>query len=399
MEIAEIIIDILGFISAIVIFILTSKEENKTVREQTERERIRATLNEFAAIRRMNQDFSGGDARTVKNYLSELERFAVGCNMGAYDINVVNRMSGGQLVRQYRMYFKDYISEKRRSMRLDSAVNVANLYSECEIMLKTLFEMRGEKWDAPDTFNTDTHALYKFLSMPLSSSDEVFDTFAALDGAILKIGEGKQRFLYVPGKRKDRCLLLAHADTFFDRDYINKEVKNSLKLENGVYSSTSPECGIGADDRAGCAMLWLLRDSGHSLLILDGEEHGQVGSHYLKEHEPELFEEINSHTFMLQLDRRYQHDYRFYDLPVSDAFREYVITETGYTDSDGPGRTDIGTLAEKICAVNLSVGYYDEHTPNERLVVSEWENTLKIVRTMLAKPLMQYKMKKPKSDV
>ena len=53
---------------------------------------------------------------------------------------------------------------------------------------------------------------------------------------------------------------------------------SDVVFEDGVYSSGDDLCGIGADDRAGCAMLWLLRDSGHSLLILDGEEHGQVGA-------------------------------------------------------------------------------------------------------------------------
>ena len=38
---------------------------------------------------------------------------------------------------------------------------------------------------------------------------------------------------------------------------------------SGVYDE-----GIGADDRAGCAILWLLKDSGHSLLVTNGEEIG-----------------------------------------------------------------------------------------------------------------------------
>ena len=214
----------------------------------------------------------------------------------------------------------------------------------------------------------------EFLAFPLEGTDTVFEKFAALPGAIYRCGEKpKEQFLYVPGTRSDRALLAAHADTVWDAAY--EETRGR---------------GLGADDRAGCAMLWLLKDSGHSLLILDGEEHGAQGSEFLKREYPALFAEMNAHSFIIQLDRRGSSDYKFYKLPVSPEFRTYIELETGYHDAGTESRTDIVVLCETVCGVNLSVGYYDEHGPNESFVYEEWAHTLEVVRNMLIKPLKRY---------
>jgi hypothetical protein len=39
-----------------------------------------------------------------------------------------------------------------------------------------------------------------------------------------------------------------------------------------------------------------------------------------------------------------------------------------------------------VVGVNLSVGYYNEHTSREILVIKEWINTLNMVRNWLSKP-------------
>ena len=127
-----------------------------------------------------------------------------------------------------------------------------------------------------------------------------------------------------------------------------------------------------------------------SLLVLDGEEHGQIGAHFLEASNPRLFDEINRHTFMLQLDRRGASDYKTYDIPVTADFLSFIERETGYVRTEGTGKTDIGTLCRDVCGVNLSVGYYNEHHPAETIVVAEWERTLNIVRTMFDKDLARF---------
>ncbi len=200
----------------------------------------------------------------------------------------------------------------------------------------------------------------------------------------------KQGYLYVPGTRADRCVLVAHADTYYDLAYMGAEYTNRAVLEDGVYRGTVPGASIGADDRAGCAMLWLLRASGHSLLIMDGEEHGQIGSHFLMDRDPALFREINEHSFILQLDRRGSSDLRFYDIPVTPEFSAYIREQTGYLPVYGPGKTDVRVLCRDVCGVNLSIGYHCEHRPFETLVVEEWRHTLRLVEKMLAGPQRRY---------
>lgn len=234
--------------------------------------------------------------------------------------------------------------------------------------------------------------LEEFLSFPVCSAAPVLRKFAELDGAVSCIRDGKENFVYVPGTREDRIVLAAHADAYWDTLYAWDTVQHSVKKTREGYVSGVPDRGFGADDRAGCAMLWLLRNSGHSLLVLDGEEHGQRGAHAIRESCPALFSEINSHNYIIQLDRRGSSDYKFYYLPVTDEFRDFVRNSTGYSDAGMNSRTDIVVLCDKICGVNLSVGYYNEHKPEEKLVFDEWFNTLKIVEKMIKGPQKRFEL-------
>ena len=63
---------------------------------------------------------------------------------------------------------------------------------------------------------------------------------------------------------------------------------------------------------------------------------------------------------------------------------KFIEDNTGYKDAGIFSSTDITVLCEKICGVNLSVGYYYEHFTIERLNFNEWLNTLNIARKMLA---------------
>ena len=395
-SIIGLIVDILGFLATILIFIITFRDSRKATEEQTRRECVRATLSEFADLRRTHQDFEKNmtpDNRSdiLKAYLSDLERFAVGCNRKAYDIEVVNQMSGGMLVTQYKRYFRGFISERRRNAKLNSNVMPWKMYIEYETMIRDIFRMRNVTWEDTEMSSEEQAVLDIFMRMDVSTSEDVFALFRSIPGAIEKHGEeAKQGFLYIPGTRKDRCLLVAHADTYFDLSYNEDRLVGKPEFKAGIYYSATETCGIGADDRAGCAMLWLLRNSGHSLLIVDGEEHGQIGSKFIRDFHPDIFEELNNHTFMLQLDRRGNHDYKYYKLKVSKDFVRFIDDSTGYSLSESSGRTDICTLCTKICGVNLSVGYYDEHTPQERLVYDEWLKTFNIVKQMLDRPLKAY---------
>ncbi len=236
--------------------------------------------------------------------------------------------------------------------------------------------------------------LMEFLSIRPDSSLPVLQRFAQLDGSCPVFKRGKRSFVYIPGTREDRVVLVAHADTFWDWYYLSRSdgpdtrlMKHEPYLDGDVVLQMGDEeWGLGADDRAGCAMLWLLKDSGHSLLITDGEEHGQRAAHYIRTDCPDIYRELNRHRYMIQLDRRGASDYKTYRIPVTGEFRRYVEEHTGYADAGYTSRTDIVRLCMDVAGVNLSIGYYNEHTPAEILRVNEWLHTYETVRKLLEQP-------------
>lgn len=253
---------------------------------------------------------------------------------------------------------------------------------------------------SPESFlppgSTEFEVLREFLRFPLTSTEAIFERFQELPGASFH-GLGRERVLYIEGTRpveSGRCLLLAHADTvwdvYWDRAGVYPEDDIPFVEENGIIRSADPDRGIGADDRAGLAILWLLRDLGHSLMVTDLEEHGRLGSTRLRKQEPEILAQINrDHAFAIQFDRRNSGDFKCYGVGTA-AFRTYLNETTGYTEPDFSSFTDICTLCdpldgdEMMCGVNMSIGYYDEHTENEQLVIAEWLQTLNLARRWLA---------------
>src|SRR5688572_12489818 len=149
------------------------------------------------------------------------------------------------------------------------------------------------------------------------TQDQVLDKFYGLPKAYSD-GEGQKRFVYIPGTRDDRVLLVAHADTVWGNYKINigyhDGILFSLDRENkyeidGKYSGKIIKHGrgIGADDRAGCGIVWHLRELGHSILITSGEEKGCIGSRYIMNN-PWWKDELSKHNFAVQFDRRGQKD-------------------------------------------------------------------------------------------
>jgi hypothetical protein len=141
----------------------------------------------------------------------------------------------------------------------------------------------------------------------------------------------------------------------------------------------SPE-GLGADDRAGIFAIIKILQTGlrPSVILTTDEESGGIGAAALAK----LDCPIPNLKYMIQLDRRGTNDCVFYDCYNSD-FIDYV-EEFGFVEHWGTF-SDISELmpAWKICGVNLSVGYEDEHTTSEVLHIGPLFNTIAKVRKML----------------
>ncbi|HPO62716.1 MAG TPA: M28 family peptidase [Candidatus Kapabacteria bacterium] len=242
--------------------------------------------------------------------------------------------------------------------------------------------------------NQDIDVLKHFLEYPIWTSKPIFDKFKTIQNAIFREhnAKGKERFLFVNGTKESKVVLVAHADTVFDEFYKYSPQKHSVEIENDCFIGKNQNGGriaLGADDRAGCAILWALKDSGHSILITDGEEKGSIGSHWLIEQNPDIANIINQHQFMIQFDRQSSSDFKCYDVGTKE-FRTFIKENTNYSEPNRSSYTDICTLCKEICGVNLSVGYYDEHTSYERINFNEWLHTLNVARKLLDEDLPKF---------
>jgi hypothetical protein len=140
-------------------------------------------------------------------------------------------------------------------------------------------------------------------------------------------------------------------------------MSRTLKRQDGI---------LGADDRAGCALLLNHIHEINFLFTVD-EEKGGHGSYALTTNEDWVSEVRDAEcTCFVQFDRR---GFGQVIGTLSDYCCEDLEQEIGKAIGFVPTRgvyTDINNLREVLPGVNLSIGYYNEHTHNEYLNIDEF---------------------------
>lgn len=168
--------------------------------------------------------------------------------------------------------------------------------------------------------------------------------------------------------------LVAHADTVFTgvpQTFFHDREKDVL---------WSPE-GMGADDRAGVFAILKIISLGlrPHVIITTGEEQGCIGADALTIDYPVFPAPLN---FMVELDRHGKNDSVYYDC-ANIEFEQFINT-FGFETNWGT-YSDISVLAEQfgVAAVNLSVGYFNEHKQTEHIYLGVLEDTIDKVVAML----------------
>jgi hypothetical protein len=176
--------------------------------------------------------------------------------------------------------------------------------------------------------------------------------------------------------------LIAHLDTVFP-----EHTRNNLDIFYDQKREVlwSPD-GLGADDRAGIAMILQIlatTDLRPHLLFTCDEESSLAGAKELAKM-PCPFKEL---SYIIELDRQGTNDCVFYQCG-NHNFQQYIQT-FGFDTALG-SYTDISIIgpAWNVACVNLSVGYYNEHSLTEYLNCKEWEYTFTRLKTMLTKPTL-----------
>jgi len=175
--------------------------------------------------------------------------------------------------------------------------------------------------------------------------------------------------------------VVAHTDTVHDIEtefYIQRH-KDVLYAINGNYERV----GIGGDDKVGIFVaLEILRTTPIcKVAFFRDEEVGCVGS---KLADMKFFTDV---SLVMQCDRQGYSDFvnnifmtKLYDESFSKAV-EPILDKYGKVESDG-GMTDVWQLAENgldVAVANMSCGYYDPHSDNEYIKISEVFSTLDMV--------------------
>lgn len=161
--------------------------------------------------------------------------------------------------------------------------------------------------------------------------------------------------------------VLAHLDTIF------QSLPEEIFYDKQQEVLWSPQ-GAGFDDRAGVYLILQLinADFYPSIIFTDKEEIGGLGAKALIKDYPTCpFEDCRA---LIQLDRANRLDAVFYDCDNED-FKKYICS-FGFEKTQGLF-SDISIIAPvwEIAAVNLSVGYKDEHQYRERLYCKWTEET------------------------
>jgi hypothetical protein len=180
-------------------------------------------------------------------------------------------------------------------------------------------------------------------------------------------------FLYAEGTFP--VLLVAHMDT------VHKECVQKIKYNGAIMSSPQ---GIGGDDRCGIyAILQIIKDYHCSVLFTEDEEIGCVGSGKFAKSDYVVNNNIN---YIIEIDRRGTNDCVFYSCDNPD-FKEF-IESTGYFKTEWGSVSDISIIAPvlQVAAVNLSSGYFNEHTITETINVEALLSTIEEAKKILALP-------------
>lgn len=181
--------------------------------------------------------------------------------------------------------------------------------------------------------------------------------------------------------------VVAHTDTVHSFTSARE-----LVIRNGVisarYIKSRIQCGLNADDCNGILVALQLLETLPNLKVCftTQEETGGRGAD-MAANNIEFFLDVR---YLIQADRRGKNDLITYTNGIDSASEKFVediqplMKKYGYSEGIGTF-TDIGILAHKllISGVNVSCGYYNEHTFKECCNINELNNCLNFIHDII----------------
>lgn len=236
---------------------------------------------------------------------------------------------------------------------------------------------------------------------------EVGHWFASLPNATRSTARstnGAPMWIYREGSAppERRVLLVAHMDTVFERppsralDWYGNIATFSPPYSQNGYATRRAE-GMGADDRAGCSMLWSFRNSQHSLLVCNDEEIGCRGASLAAS---QLQNELAQHAYAIEIDRRGDQNYVFYDTHTPE-FASFIAARLPTWELQRGSVSDIARICKGvgICGVNLAAGFLYEHTTDEMFFLDAWLRTRAAIQRLMRATSAPFQLPRPSVSV
>lgn len=189
--------------------------------------------------------------------------------------------------------------------------------------------------------------------------------------------------IVTPKKCEKYPLICSHLDTINDQRKAKETPKISdINIQGDYISLTnnSPCSCLGGDDRCGVyiALELIKARLPYAFGFFYDEEIGGIGSKYMLQY---LTDNI---TAFIGLDRRGADQAAIYGYDNSELMalferRGYFKVKGSFTDASNLA----GMYSKGVACINLSVGYYNEHTPKETINTTAMNRTLTILKDMV----------------
>lgn len=174
--------------------------------------------------------------------------------------------------------------------------------------------------------------------------------------------------------------LVAHLDTVHQN---TNTLKDIVCFNTGDDINFTSSKGIGGDDRCGVGIICELIHLGikPTILFTEDEEIGSIGARKAVENK-KIISIISNTNFIIELDRMGNNDAVFYGCK-NEKFINF-IKSCGWTQAKGMF-SDICVIAPiaNKAAVNISCGYYNQHTLLEYINMSDYVKVISRMKSLL----------------
>lgn len=220
-----------------------------------------------------------------------------------------------------------------------------------------------------------------FCTIARKTVEELFADMLTMLGDLpgyteVKYDAQNSNFIWAIPTNPSPIALVAHLDI------VGRTPPKEFDVRSGIIKTKGGGI-LGADDRAGLLAILAILHKGFrpTLFLTTGEEVGGIGAKDLAQrHTPP-----DATNVLIEFDRKGYNDFVTYS--NTNATCNAYFEQFGFEKAAG-SYTDIETLqkAWSIAGVNLSIGYYAQHTQNETLFVPQAAHTIDRACEMLNSP-------------